>query len=85
MGCVLSVFQPPFSPNNDFISNFDFNDVIIGKKQPNTRLSTIVHADRILLISKGEILESGTHRQLIDSNGEYARLWNEQLKINSTE
>ena len=48
----------------------------------NFRLSTIVHADKILLISNGEILESGTHKTLLQDGGYYSQLWNEQLKLN---
>ena len=46
------------------------------------RLSTIVHADKILLISNGQILESGTHKTLLQDGGVYSQLWNEQLKLN---
>ncbi|HJU05450.1 MAG TPA: type I secretion system permease/ATPase [Nitrospiraceae bacterium] len=38
------------------------------------RLSTVRTADRILTIDKGEILEEGTHDQLVEENGYYARL-----------
>ena len=38
------------------------------------RLSTIRHADKILVIEKGEVVEEGTHRQLIDKKGVYAEL-----------
>ena len=49
------------------------------------RLSTITHADKILLIEEGNILESGNHSSLLQDNGYYAKLWNEQLKIEKTE
>jgi ABC-type transport system involved in Fe-S cluster assembly fused permease/ATPase subunit len=39
------------------------------------RLSTVVDADRILVLEKGRIVESGTHRQLLASNGIYASMW----------
>ena len=39
------------------------------------RLSTIRHADRIHVISAGSILESGTHRELVDHPGIYRSLW----------
>lgn len=39
------------------------------------RLSTVHHADRIVVMDAGRIVESGTHGQLIKSNGHYARLY----------
>jgi len=38
------------------------------------RLSSIRNADRIVLLEQGEIAEIGTHAQLIQKNGIYARL-----------
>ena len=42
------------------------------------RLSTVIHADRILVLHRGQIVESGTHRELLDRNGLYAQLWSLQ-------
>ncbi|MDP6968172.1 MAG: ABC transporter ATP-binding protein/permease [Gammaproteobacteria bacterium] len=39
------------------------------------RLSTIVDADDILVIDQGELVEQGTHQQLLAAQGHYARLW----------
>ncbi len=43
------------------------------------RLSTILAADVILVINKGEIVERGTHQELLERNGLYARLYQEQF------
>lgn len=45
------------------------------------RLSTIAKASRILVLKKGQIVEQGTHRQLLDHQGEYSRFFNLQAGI----
>ena len=44
------------------------------------RLSTIVTADQILVLSGGDIMEVGTHAELLQTGGRYAELWNHQSK-----
>jgi ATP-binding cassette subfamily B protein len=43
------------------------------------RLSTILSADIILVVNKGEIVERGTHQELLERNGLYAQLYREQF------
>ncbi len=44
------------------------------------RLSTIQHADNIILLSQGQILEQGTHQQLLHQKGAYHQLYSLQLQ-----
>ena len=44
------------------------------------RLSTVRDADVIVVLDDGRIVESGTHDQLMDHQGLYARLWNIQAR-----
>jgi len=43
------------------------------------RLSTIQNADRIIVLNEGEIIEQGSHKELIKASGEYAKLNHQQL------
>ena len=42
------------------------------------RLSTVVHADRIVVLEAGQVVESGTHAELLRKNGVYAEMWARQ-------
>lgn len=48
------------------------------------RLSTVVHADRIVVLESGQIVEQGRHDELLLKAGRYAHLWNLQLAENGT-
>ncbi len=47
------------------------------------RLSTIVDADLILVMEAGQIVERGTHQELLEAQGSYARMWILQQKQNN--
>jgi subfamily B ATP-binding cassette protein MsbA len=45
------------------------------------RLSTIRSADQILVLEHGEIVERGTHHELLEANGRYRQLYDKQYKL----
>jgi ATP-binding cassette subfamily B protein len=49
------------------------------------RLSTVRHADRIMVMEQGVIVESGRHEQLIAADGAYANLWRVQAGLRAGE
>jgi ATP-binding cassette subfamily B protein len=43
------------------------------------RLSTIMHADRIYVLEKGDVVETGTHEELLEEKGLYYAMWRQQI------
>ncbi len=64
----------------------DWLDRFRGMTQGHTvlmithRFTTAMHADRILLMDRGRIVESGTHAELVALGGQYAVSWRHQMK-----
>ncbi len=45
------------------------------------RLSTVKHADKIIVLDKGKVVEEGNHAELVALKGEYYRLVKNQLEL----
>jgi ATP-binding cassette subfamily B protein len=43
------------------------------------RLSTIIHANKIYVLEKGQVIESGTHASLLEEKGLYYAMWRQQI------
>ncbi|OGU82851.1 MAG: ABC transporter ATP-binding protein, partial [Ignavibacteria bacterium RIFOXYA2_FULL_35_9] len=43
------------------------------------RLSTVMHADKIYVLERGKIVESGKHEELVEMNGLYYAMWRQQI------
>ncbi len=69
-------------PENEYLIQNAINNLIKGKTLIVVahRLSTITKADTILTLKDGEVVESGTHINLLDKNGVYASLWRNYIK-----
>ena len=44
------------------------------------RLSTVVNADKIIVLDEGKLIEEGAHKELLEKNGMYARMWTDYTK-----
>lgn len=82
----LYIFDEATS-NVDVESERAIVEVIHGLAREKTvivishRLSTVRDADRIYALEDGRVAEAGTHDELLAAGGAYARLWNEQARL----
>ena len=70
----------------DPLVEYDILSKFIGMTKGKTsiiishRVGLCKSADRVIVMKNGEMVEIGTHNKLLDLNGEYSRIWNEQAK-----
>jgi len=69
-------------PENEHIIQESFKKLSKGKTTLMIahRLSTVVNADKILLIENGRIAESGSHEELLEKGSKYKDMWDEYQK-----
>lgn len=83
--CPYVILDEP-SANLDPIAEYNLNQAMMEAAQDKTvvfishRLSTTVNADRIYVMENGEIIEQGTHQELMALNGTYARMFTLQAE-----
>lgn len=83
--CGIIILDEPSSAL-DPISEYRLNKTILSLSEHKTvifishRLSTTCMADRILMMENGEIIEEGSHAELIAKNGKYAEMFNLQAE-----
>lgn len=83
--CNMVILDEPSSAL-DPISEYNVNQSMLEAAKDRTvvfishRLSTTRNADRIIMLANGEIIEEGSHKELMQLNGEYAKMFNMQAK-----
>ena len=87
--CPYVILDEP-SANLDPVSEYELNHAMMTGADDKTvifishRLSTTKNADRIFMMEKGKIIESGSHEELMQLNGKYAEMFNLQAEKYNT-
>ena len=83
--CPYAILDEP-SANLDPIAEYNLNQAMMEAAEHKTvifishRLSTTVNADRICVMENGQITEIGSHSELMEMNGTYAKMFNLQAE-----
>ena len=83
--CPYAILDEP-SANLDPVAEYNLNQAMLEAAQNKTvifishRLSTTVNADKIYVMENGQIIESGSHSELMEQNGTYAYMFNLQAE-----
>ena len=83
--CPYIILDEP-SANLDPIAEYNLNSAMIEAAKHKSvifishRLSTTVNADKIYVMEKGRIIESGSHEELMKQNGTYAYMFSLQAE-----
>ena len=78
--CPYVILDEP-SANLDPVSEYELNHTMMEASENKTvifishRLSTTRHADRIIMMEKGRVIECGSHEELIASGGKYSEMF----------
>lgn len=83
--CPYAILDEP-SANLDPVAEYNLNQAMLEAAHNKTvifishRLSTTVNADKIYVMENGQIIESGSHSELMEQNGTYAYMFNLQAE-----
>lgn len=81
----IKVFDEPSSAL-DPIAEYELFESILEESKDNTmifishRLSSVKNTDMVFMLEQGELIEQGTHRELMERNGKYASMYRMQAK-----
>ncbi len=77
---ILDEAASALDPESEAIFIKNLSRIAVGRTviMISHRLSTLVNADAILVMQHGKLVDSGTHKQLLEKSETYSHLWNQQ-------